>query len=106
MESKLIQAFHGSGESKVFAGDRKVNLPQTVDEAVKLWGGAKFVKMARGGYLIEVQRELRSDGKTSAKSQLNELIAAAEQQKQDGDDDLYNRLVSIEIIKVWFYWRV
>ena len=99
MESKLIQAFHGSGDSKVFAADKKVELPTTVDEAVELWGESKFVKMARESYIIDVQRELRSNGKVSAKSQLNDLISAAKQQKNDGDDGLFQRLVSLEIIK-------
>ena len=99
MESKLIQAFHGSGDKKVFAADKNVELPTTIEEGVSLWGEEKFVKMARESYIIDVQRELRSDGKTNAKSQLNMLIAAAKQQKQDGDDSLYNRLVSVEIIQ-------
>ena len=99
MENKLIQAFHGSGKSKVFAGDKKVDLPNSVDDAVELWGAEKFVKMARESYIIDVQRELRNNGKTSAKTQLNDLIAAAKQQKNDGDDGLFQRLISLEIIK-------
>ena len=99
MESKLIQAFHGSGDSKTFAGDKQVDLPNSVNDAVELWGESKFVKMARESYIIDVQRELRSGGKTSAKTQLNDLISAAKKQKQDGDDSLYNRLVAVEIIK-------
>ena len=66
---------------------------------VSLWGEVKFVKMARESYVIDVQRELRSGGKSSAKTQLNDLIAAAKQQKNDGDDGLFQRLVSLEIIK-------
>jgi len=100
MESKLIQAFTGSGKDKVFIADKKVDIPTTVDEATELWGDVKFVKMARESYIIDVQRELRSGGKVSAKSQLNDLIAAAHKQKQDGDSALYDRLVSVEIIKV------
>ncbi len=99
MESKLIQAFHGSGYSKTFVGDKKVDLPNSVNDAVELWGADKFVKMARESYVIDVQRELRNGGKVNAKTQLNDLIAAAKKQKQDGDDYLYNRLVSVEIIK-------
>ena len=99
MESKLIQAFHGLGESKVFAADKNVELPTTVEEGVSLWGEAKFVKMARESYVIDVQRELRNGGKSSAKTQLNDLITAAKQQKNDGDDGLFQRLVSLEIIK-------
>ena len=99
MESKLIQAFTGSGKDKVFVADKKVDLPTTVDEATELWGDNKFVKMARESYVIDVQRELRSGGKTNAKSQLEMLIAAAHQQKQDGDSALFDRLVSVEIIK-------
>ena len=100
MINKLIQAFTGSGKDKVFIADKKVDLPQNVDEAVELWGNEKFVKMAVESYVIDVQRELRSGGKVSAKSQLNDLIAAAHKQKQDGDSALYDRLVSVEIIKV------
>ena len=99
MESKLIQAFHGSGKDKVFIGDKKVDLPNSVDDAVKLWGAEKFVKMARESYVIDIQRELRSGGKSSAKTQLELLIAAANQQKNDGDDGLFQRLVALEIIK-------
>ena len=99
MINKLIQAFTGSGKDKVFISDKKVDMPTTVDEAKELWGDAKFIKMACESYVIDVQRELRSGGKTSAKSQLNDLIAAARQQKQDGDSALYDRLVSVEIIK-------
>ena len=97
MESKLIQAFHGSGESKVFAADKKVELPTTIEEAVNLWGEAKFVKMACESYVINVQRELRSGGTVSAKAQLNALIAAAKQQQQDGDDGLFVRLTATGI---------
>ena len=99
MESKLIQAFTGHGKDKVFAGDRKVNIPATVEEATELWGDDKFVKMAVESYVIDVQRELRSGGKSSAKSQIELLIAAAHQQKQDGDPALFERLVAVEIIK-------
>ncbi|KKL66565.1 hypothetical protein LCGC14_2143680 [marine sediment metagenome] len=99
MESKLIQAFTGHGKDKVFAGDRKVNIPATVEEATELWGDDKFVKMAVESYVIDVQRELRSGGKSSAKTQLNDLISTAKQQKNDGDDGLFQRLVSLEIIK-------
>ena len=99
MESKLIQAFTGSGKDKIFIADKKVDLPQNAEEAVELWGEAKLVKMARESYVIDVQRELRSGGKVSAKSQLNDLIAAAHKQKQDGDSALFDRLVSVEIIK-------
>ena len=99
MESKLIQAFTGSGKDKVFVADKKVDLPNNVADAIELWGDDKFVKMARESYVIDVQRELRSGGKTSAKSQLNDLIAAARQQKLDGDSALFDRLVSVEIIK-------
>ena len=99
MVNKLIQAFTGSGKDKVWIGDRKVDLPTTIEEATTLWGDAKFIKMACESYVIDVQRELRSGGKTSAKSQLNDLIAAARQQKNDGDSALYDRLVSVEIIK-------
>ena len=97
MINKLIQAFTGSGKDKVFIGDRKVDLPTTLDEAKELWGDAKFVKMAVESYVIDVQRELRTGGKTSAKSQLNDLITAARQQKQDGDDSLFVRLTATGI---------
>ena len=99
MESKLIQAFTGSGESKVFVADKKVDLPNSVKDAVSLWGEEKFVKMARESYVIDIQRELRSGSKSSAKTQLQDLITAAKQQKNDGDDGLFERLVSLEIIK-------
>ena len=99
MTNKLIQAFTGSGKDKVFIADKKVDLPQNVDEAVELWGESKFVKMACESYVIDVQRELRSGGKVNAKTQLNDLITAAKKQKNDGDDGLFQRLVSLEIIK-------
>ena len=97
MESKLIQAFHGSGESKTWAGDKKVDLPVTMEEAVQLWGEAKTIKMARESYTIDIQRELRAGGKVNAKSQLNQLIASAKQQKADGDSTSYDILVAANV---------
>ena len=99
MISKLMQAFTGKGESKVFIADKKVDIPQTVAEAVGLWGEDKLVKMACESYVIAVQSDLRKGSSTSAKTQLNDLIAAAHQQKRDGDSALFDRLVSVEIIK-------
>ena len=99
MISKLIQAFNGHGKDKVFAGDRKVDLPESMEEAEGLWGDAKFVKMAVESYVIAIQGELRNGGKVSAKSQLNDLISSAKQQRMDGDSALFDRLVSAEIIK-------
>ena len=46
MINKLIQAFTGSGKDKVFIGDKKVDMPTTLEEAQELWGATKFVKMA------------------------------------------------------------
>ena len=99
MESKLIQAFTGSGNSKTFVADKNVDLPTTVAEAVELWGDVKFVKMARESYTIGIQRELRGGGQSKT-SQVNALIGEAKRQKQKGDSGLFDQLVQLEIIKI------
>jgi hypothetical protein len=91
-----IKAHNGVGDKKTLAGEKEVQKPLDVSEAVELYGPSEVLAGFWASYVIDVQREIRGGGKVS---KLNKLIARARELKAAGDDELFNELVSLEIIK-------
>jgi hypothetical protein len=75
MKSVVIKAFNGTGKDKVLAGDRTVDMPETTEEAVKLFGEEDTLDYITSSYTIEIQRQIRAGTTMSARQQLRALEA-------------------------------
>lgn len=98
MNQILVQAFNGTGKDKVFAGDKKIPSPVNWDEAIVAYGTMeRTLKLALESEVINVQRSLRNGSGTSAKAQLNAMIAVARERAAKGESDLLNELIARDI---------
>lgn len=77
MKKQTIEAYNGTGKDKKLAGSREVDMPETTEEAVKLFGAAETMDYIKASYVIEVQRQIRAGTTISAKKQLEAIQAAA-----------------------------
>ena len=75
MKSVVIKAFNGTGKDKVLAGERTVDMPETTEEAVKLFGEEDTLDYITSSYTIEIQRQIRAGTTMSARQQLRALEA-------------------------------
>jgi hypothetical protein len=75
MKSVAIKAFNGTGKDKVLAGERTVDMPETTEEAVKLFGEEDTLDYITSSYTIEIQRQIRAGTTMSARQQLRALEA-------------------------------
>ena len=75
MKSVVIKAFNGTGKDKVLAGDRTVDMPETTEVAVKLFGEEDTLDYITSSYTIEIQRQIRAGTTMSARQQLRALEA-------------------------------
>jgi len=75
MKSVVIKAFNGTGKDKVLAGERPVDMPETTEEAVKLFGEEDTLDYITSSYTIEIQRQIRAGTTMSARQQLRALEA-------------------------------
>lgn len=99
MKKVIIKAYNGRGDAKTFAGEQEVQKPDTVDEAVKLYGGDKVLERFWDAHVIYVQNRIRTGAGTSDRAVLDQIRSKARQQKADGDDSLFNQLVHLGVIK-------
>lgn len=97
----LIKAFTGTGEKKVFVGEREVDKPPSVHEAIMTYGEDKVLKGFWKSEVIAIQASIRlgTNGHGSSKSQVQLMIESARKQKAAGDATLYDNLVALDIIK-------
>jgi len=75
MKNVVIKAFNGTGKDKVLAGERTVDMPETTEEAVKLFGEEDALDYITSSYTIEIQRQIRAGTTMSARQQLRALEA-------------------------------
>lgn len=99
MQKVTIKAYNGKGESKEFAGEKEVNRPTTVDEAVEMFGSERVLKGFWASEAIHVQNQIRTGTGHSPRAKLNTLVEEARRQKATGDSRVYDRLVALELIK-------
>lgn len=79
MHKVTVKAYNGIGKDKVFAGEREVDCPDTLEDCKALEGGDEkpVVEAYWASKAIDIQRQIRAGTGTSAKAQLNVLIAKA-----------------------------
>ena len=77
MKLEKIQAFNGTGTTKVFAGEKMEERPENVQEALVKYGEEKLLAYAWASHTIVVQRQIRDKSADSAKNQLSALEAFA-----------------------------
>lgn len=75
MHKQTIKAFSGIGEKKVFVGERTVDMPDDLDEAVKsgLVNPDKIYKGWHKSEVIAIQASIRAGTNGTGKRQLTEL---------------------------------
>ena len=99
MKKVTIRAHNGRGEDKVLAGEQAANQPETLEEAIAEYGADTVLGRFWDSHVIFVQNQIRTGTGHGTKSKVNALVVAARKQKAEGDSDLYNQLVYLEIIK-------
>lgn len=79
MKKFLVKAYNGIGKDKVFAGEREIDQPENLAEAVICEDGKEDEVLALywTAKVIEVQRQVRAKTGESAKSQLNAILSVA-----------------------------
>lgn len=99
MNEHLVVASNGQGKAKTYAGERKINRPTTLDEAVQEYGSVdNFLKLAFESRVINVQRELRGNG-GGLKTKVEEMISVARLRAKEGDDTLLNNLIAARVVE-------
>lgn len=98
MKKFLVKAFNGIGKDKVFAGEREIDQPENLAEAVQAEDGKEDEVLALywAAKVIEVQRQLRAKTGESAKSQLNAILSVAK-----GDPKVAELLKAANIKLPW-----
>lgn len=94
MKKVTIQAYNGIGKDKKLAGEREVDMPETCQEAVKLFGEEDTMGYIQSSYTIEVQRQIRSGTTMTAKQQLAAIQAYA---AANPDSDVAKTLAALKI---------
>lgn len=101
MKKVVIEAFTGIGKEKKPAGKREVDMPETPEEAIKLFGKGddklgleETMDYIRSSYTIEVQRQIRAGTTMSAKQQLAAVQAYA---RANPDSEVAKTLKALEI---------
>lgn len=94
MKTQLVQAFSTEGKDKIHIGDKEIDVPENVSEAIEVWGETTFLKLAMKSHVIDVQRAIRGGGNTGQKQKVNDLMTAARKQAAEGDETLLNNLIS------------
>ena len=94
MKKVVIEAFNGIGKEKKLAGKREVDMPETPEEAVKLFGVEDTMDYIRASYTIEIQRQIRAGTTMSAKAQLAAIQAFA---RANPDSDVAKTLAALKI---------
>lgn len=76
MKTFLVTAYNGIGKDKTFAGQREIQEPENVQEALQVYGTeADLLEYAFSSYKIEIQRQIRAGTTVSVKQQLAEQNA-------------------------------
>ena len=100
MKTVVIKAYDGKGENKQLAGEREVQKPESLAEAVKLHGNEEYVlKRYWNSEVIFVQNQLRTGSASKAEAFKTALIGDATKDKAADDPTLFNRLVQLGVIK-------
>jgi hypothetical protein len=94
MKKVVIEAFNGIGKEKKLAGKREVDMPETPEEAVKLFGVEDTMDYIRASFTIEIQRQIRAGTTMSAKAQLAAIQAYA---RANPDSDVAKTLAALKI---------
>lgn len=99
MKTVTIKAYNGKGEDKVLAGEREVQKPDTIPEALTLHGNEYVLKRYWADHVIVVQNQIRTGAQPKAEQFKQALIEEATKDKAAGDPSFYNRLVQLGVIK-------
>ena len=101
MKKVEIEAYNGIGKAKKLAGKRVVDMPETPEEAVQLFGKGdeklgleETMDYIRSSYTIEVQRQIRAGTTMSAKQQLAAVQAYA---RANPESEVAKTLKALEI---------
>lgn len=96
----LIKAFNGTGDKKVFVGQREVTKPANIDDAVREYGIEKVLKGFWKSEVIAIQASIRlgTNGIGSTKAKVDAMITQARLEKANGDSGLYDKLVALDVI--------
>lgn len=94
MKKVVIEAFNGIGKEKKLAGKREVDMPETPDEALKLFGMEDTMDYIRASYTIEIQRQIRAGTTMTAKAQLAAIQAFA---RANPESDVAKTLAALKI---------
>jgi hypothetical protein len=94
MKKQVVEAYNGIGKEKKLAGQREVDMPETIDEATKLWGEEDFLDYAKSSYVIEIQRQIRAGTTMTAKQQLAAIQAYA---RANPESDVAKTLAALKI---------
>ena len=90
MKKVTITAFVGTGATKQLAGSKEMELPETVEEAVKFYGD-DLVPLANRSRVIDEQRGIRAGESTSFAAMFKRLPKAEQERllslakKQEGE---------------------
>lgn len=87
MKKFLVKAYNGIGKEKVFAGEREIDQPENLAEAViaetnaaeKIDGEKVVLEFYWAAKVIDVQRQLRAKTGEGAKAQLAAILTVAKQ---------------------------
>jgi hypothetical protein len=83
MKTREVTAYIGTGSDKKLAGSTTINQPETLDEAVEVFGSVEsFIDLAMRSKVIEVQNTLRNPPK-SAKTENEKKFAKMSKERQD-----------------------
>ena len=99
MKKVTITAHNGIGPTKVLAGSKTVDQPETFEDADVLGFTEKqIIDGFWDSHVIRVQASLRNGGAPSASAKVASLQAAARTQKAAGDSALFDELVRLKVI--------
>jgi hypothetical protein len=90
------------GKDAVKAGEREVNKPADIDEAVEMFSANEVLAGFWRSHVIDVQREIRSGTSSKGKvttSKVNQLIQLARTEKLAGDPTRLNQLIELGVIE-------
>ena len=82
----IVEAYNGTGDNKVKVGEQEAKKPETLDEAVKLYGAASVLKGFWKSEVIDIQRLIR----TPLKKELSENERLFKSLSKDEQDRILN----------------
>lgn len=103
MKKFVVKAYNGIGKAKVFVGEREIDQPENLAEALQCEGGKEDEVLGHywSSKVIDVQRQIRAKTGESAKSQLSAILSQAKANLDAGDSKLAEMLKAANIKLPW-----